>query len=799
MKRYIYTILAALTLLAAMSTFHSCTKPEVSVTLSDKTAKEETLLRYAAQHYELIHYESERTAWVFFFDTDNVTYSEISVPVSLVRGVEDNESYCKVQFASGNSASLKYVSEVALTLAPVTAVKGYPGEYSRVDFEVKKEGRGNVNVSSSDAVVSFVSSTGKGYATVLVPENEGETAEYSITISDGHNRSEYAIHASAYFFKVETTSVTIGADAGDKTELSLQIATDLEDYSYTVVADKDAFFSVDGDTVTATEDNPGNTERSAELIVRESSGKFTDKSVTVIQKAGVDYSLTSTKIPGAEIWNYGRGEEYSFSLTLTTNLPEERISVTVPEWINAALNEDKLTLTLEANASGNTRSALVEVKDSKRKAEGFSFTINQVSSIVTPEGMVLFDDPYFKAAVLEGFDLNADNQLSEEEALAINDLNVESKHVTSLTGTEAMHNIRSINISDNHISYADFSAFPNFCNLKTIKAIKMGEKFGAKIEVSGCYRGPSFSVEIGNEIVQNNKVGDEEYLSDDNYKPLLEKITEHTKGQGITLIFYIKGFCDIEYESGAAKEWVVKQTEWLFETEPFKTMSGYFDVYLSPQIYKKRENKTQGISYAVETNELIAELLRQRKAVIEVTLENKPQERSCAINPMVAFHVNSKESMEKPLNERKYINNLIKLYSRKDYSLRFTNRDKRTLAHEMGHALGGLYDQYEEEGISIGISDNHCWNEDKLTWEQFFGLPEYEGRVGIYTNSNGGYYPSPHSIMSNVDENDKSFFDSPSRWALFRNIYYTGGEIMTDKECWEAFLKYDKINDSLPY
>ena len=781
MKNNIISLFTAVAIAAVIPSVNSCTKPEVSVTPSEKTAKEETLLRYAAKHYELTHYKSTRTAWVFFFDTDESTYAEISVPASLVRGIEDSESYCKVQFTSGNSASLKYVSEVALTLAPVTAVKGYPGESSKVDFEVKKEGRGNVTVSSSDAVVSFDSSTGKGYATVLVPENEGETTEYSITISDGHNNSKYEIHASAYFFTIETTSVTIGADAGDKTELSLRITTDLEDYSYTVVAGKDAFFSVDGDTITAKEDNPGNTERSAELIVRESSGKFTDKSVTVIQKAGVDYSLTSTKIPGAEIWNYGRGEEYSFTLTLTTNLPEERISVTVPEWINAALTEGKLTLTLEANTSGKTRSSLVEVKDSKGKAEGFSFTVNQVSSIVTPEGMVIFDDPYFKAAVLEGFDLNSDNQISEEEALAVKELNVESRHVTSLTGTEAMHNIRSINISDNNINYADFSAFPNFCNLRTINCDRINKP--TTIEVSGCFRGPSFTV-TGPAKVVREKFGQDNYVGKLSHSALI-KLQQHTKGDGIILMFTPFDFVDKEYESGAVMDWIDNYIEGLFSVEPFKSFRDYFDIYISEKTNARRTKtyndyieSEEGYAFEQET------ISSEKYELIHVKFGLNEKERSHADG---GGTIPKLKYIEKPIEERRFGRSYIFL----------NNWVPTVIAHEMGHAIGALMDQYETQ-LQFACESNYTKKStiEESPWSEFAKLPQYKDRVGMYPK-NGGYYPSKTSIMDN--HKISHYFDSPSRWSLYYNLLYKSKTQMTQQECWEAFLEYDRINDSLPY
>ena len=94
MKRYIYTILAALTLRAAMSTFHSCKKPvEIDITPIDngktgnnngqntnppagQTPADVTLLIEAGKACEFNGYTSTAEAAVFYFDTNKDDWKE---------------------------------------------------------------------------------------------------------------------------------------------------------------------------------------------------------------------------------------------------------------------------------------------------------------------------------------------------------------------------------------------------------------------------------------------------------------------------------------------------------------------------------------------------------------------------------------------------------------------------------------------------------------------------------------------------------------------------------------------------
>ena len=143
MKRYIYTILAALTLLAAMSAFHSCNKPvKIDITPvnngnnngqntnppAGQTPADVTLLIEAGKACDFNGYTSTAEAAVFYFDTDKDEWKEVTVRNENIKKIDDSEETCTVTFTNNESVELKYQNAVTLSLEKETEISGYPGE-----------------------------------------------------------------------------------------------------------------------------------------------------------------------------------------------------------------------------------------------------------------------------------------------------------------------------------------------------------------------------------------------------------------------------------------------------------------------------------------------------------------------------------------------------------------------------------------------------------------------------------------------------------------------------------------------
>ena len=218
------------------------------------------------------------------------------------------------------------------------------------------------------------------------------------------------------------------------------------------------------------------------------------------------------------------------------------------------------------------------------------------------------------------------------------------------------------------------------------------------------------------------------------------------------------------------------QMDTLFSYEPFKSLRGYFDIY-HVQIVAKDIN-TEGELGDTEWVEDDGEQhWKMSIRINEIDLDPDWTEIRAGCKGGFPFDT------------------YISLCQKRMYSI------ANSITHEMGHAIGNLKDQYIE-GNKTKIRTNRpnaCpkENADNVPWKRFFEYEQYKNRVGIYENENG-LYPSPDSIMG--DRQKYRYFDSPSRYAIFKNIHYAsqyeGGKYDIDSD---VFLEYDVINNYLPY
>lgn len=708
MKRYIYTILAALTLLAAMSAFHSCNKPvEIDITPIDngktgnnngqntnppagQTPADVTLLIEAGKACEFNGYTTTAEAAVFYFDTEKDEWKEVAVRNENIKKIDDSEETCTVTFTNNESIELKYQNAVTLSLEKETEISGYPGEEEEIAFSVIKKGRGldKISVSAEGCVTiaDFNETTGEGTAKVLFPADAGSAMTGSVTVTDGTNKSIYNIKAKTYYFDVTASDIVLDGNAGSKVDVTYAVSTDIPEYEVTLTLEENVPFVLSGNSVASTEENHTGSDIVARLYIGENTGKMTPKVITITQK------------------------------------------------------------TLGPQAK---------------------------------EGCVPFTDWEMKNACLAVADKDNDGEISYEEALAVKVLDISGKNVNNLDGLEYFKKIEELDCSNNNIEVVWLDDISAYSNLKKINCLDNPLK--KVVNISGCYAGPSFECKYPK--YAGTRINLAKYYSSEDFSHNgVKTIQKHTEGKGIHLFLYSWGFLDKDYESGAAEEYANAQMDTLFSYEPFKSLRGYFDIY-HVQIVAKDIN-TEGELGDVEWIEDDGEQhWKMSIRINEIDLDPDWTEIRAGCQGGFPF------------------NTYISLCQKRMYSI------ANSITHEMGHAIGNLKDQYIE-GNKTKIRTNRpnaCpkENADNVPWKRFFEYEQYKNRVGIYENENG-LYPSPDSIMG--DRQKYRYFDSPSRYAIFKNIHYAsqyeGGKYdidSDDEQTWQMFLEYDVINNHLPY
>lgn len=124
--------------------------------------------------------------------------------------------------------------------------------------------------------------------------------------------------------------------------------------------------------------------------------------------------------------------------------------------------------------------------------------------------------------------------------------------------------------------------------------------------------------------------------------------------------------------------------------------------------------------------------------------------------------------------------------------------DPDVMMHEVGHAFGGLADEYSYgiERSLVGIDYPNIDltdNPSLVKWNRFFGIPGYES-IGIFE---GGYYrdslvwrPSENSVMRETRSTKSWGFNAVGREAIVKEIYRLKGDSLS----FDAFLKIDTPN-----
>lgn len=230
----------------------------------------------------------------FLYEDENKTYESVTLLASEISDVTQDDEKIIFTFVDRATASLFFNSTYAIqtSLPTETKIKGYPGEKKTLAFEVTdydprlmEQTEIHFLVNELGAEVEFNKMAMSGTVTFTVPETETACAKFTVTNEKIQSETiVYTITATPYHFELSASGIIIGAEAGATAMITCTVETDIPDYKleYTIV--EGDFFSLDGNTVTATKDNDTNAVREGAISIDEASGYFEPVIISVSQE-----------------------------------------------------------------------------------------------------------------------------------------------------------------------------------------------------------------------------------------------------------------------------------------------------------------------------------------------------------------------------------------------------------------------------------------------------------------------------------------------------------------------------------
>lgn len=527
----------------------------------------------------------------------------------------------------------------------------------------------------------------------------------------------------------------------------------------------------------------------------------------VIEQYYLDAETNSLSVPA-------EGGEYT--LKFTSNLPSETLSLSCTSYdIAAGLNtsEGEIKLEISRNETSQSRQFEITLSETSRNLTPLIWTITQEPGNAKVEGCVWFEDLKLKSAVVSLYDNNGDKEISYEEADLIQQLNVANLGITSMTGVEHMHNLRSIDFSGNSIApdhVVDFSGDHMYLAEITCDNNIDIDVSGARTVID--FRSPNnsrvnldqlyaFRYQDPNNCSARKRTDTpDSRTSTDFSRHLEEKILQtHTKGKGISIVFVIDGLLDIDITTGVYDYYINKAYKTLFCIEPMKSLKEYFDVKFKYAVSAERikpydpnvptpntafgitgmpDNYIKGNPLGFTSNKIVYDLIESDEKLVFLALG----EGRAIAEPSQNYEYCFMECHDNDL--------------------------ETTLQHELvGHIIGHLNDEYIEFNEQVPSWHPGTYLKERNTtkktdpkevpWARLLEHPSYKDITGIYEGAfyrYGIYKSTLTSLMGGADK-----FNAISRYYIYETVFLRSyikpdGTRLTEDEKWELFFEYDKIN-----
>lgn len=554
--------------------------------------------------------------------------------------------------------------------------------------------------------------------------------------------------------------------------------------------------------------------------------------MTVSYVFNIQSETFSYDTPESVTCNSGPGDETEISFQFSTTVDNPQIEAVLKDGTSFEL----VSLDYSRSDDDGIWDASVVVRNKKENKTGYdntdclviqhavkrTYTRAEIRLSQPPEdpphvdGCVFIRNWPLKRALNEIADTDGDGEISFAEADAIKRLDLHGKNLNTTEGLDVFHNLEWIDLSSNPKLTEILLDDPgSFSRTKYIKA-RFGDAVRRTLNLSGCYSGPSLTIDTdeGNSIVYGKP---KTYYSNHDLLAPVELVREHTKGNGNLIFEFAYHILDVDYYSGAFREYAEWCFDKIFEAEPLRIYKDYFDLIIVPQFsYSNLPSGVDDTQWSCgghkdhEKWEKEYDVYFKRKKALLIKVVNMYSSFLGTTGRPSSQII--RYSLEQISGESAYIRSIY------IGNGRFRSKhDPNDILHECGHTVAGLYDQYvtyngvgnwEREYENVGKNmERNMFNTDdpeQVPWKRFFAIERYRGRVGIYRHEgNGFYYPSDpqlsenHMCMHDEQEHDR-YFDSVGRWCFFRNLGLWAGVYSTPEEAWQPFLEYDIINDDLP-
>ncbi|WP_298904274.1 M64 family metallopeptidase [uncultured Psychroserpens sp.] len=267
-----------------------------------------------------------------------------------------------------------------------------------------------------------------------------------------------------------------------------------------------------------------------------------------------------------------------------------------------------------------------------------------------------------------------------------------------------------------------------------------------------------------------------ENLNDDNtyYRDgEVEIVFENDATHGINIIFMGDGYVknELKKDQGRYREHALENIEFLFQHEPFKFYKNHFNAYI---IYAESEITPHGNTFIVDTpfDSHLTTITPYSNALHPIIQDLQ------SVNDYV-FKVKNRNRTDKDLILMSVNNVNGGTAGRYSNLAVFGNGERGTMLHEVGHAFGGLGDEYYFLNVT-GTPHTDYPNMDNtdnleiIKWKHFIGHSGYEN-VGAFEG--GAYHqfntwrPEEGSIM----RGNTGLFNAPSRESIVKRILQIRG------------------------
>lgn len=323
-------------------------------------------------------------------------------------------------------------------------------------------------------------------------------------------------------------------------------------------------------------------------------------------------------------------KDEAINIGLLTNIPNLKPKVnTDSDWLSYS---DGCLISLSENHTGEIKEALVYINDQENHFDDIIVKASQntLGPAETP-GCVTFKEWPLKRACVSIADANGDNEVSFEEAEAIQELDLHGIGIKDLTGLEAFKNVWKLDLQNNSIEDAtilkelhklywlDVKGNTNLINVDisgcTLYFEHLEIDLKSKVMITACYNqqiAANYNTHDPKEwsfLDHITFIEDTRQSTDYTNDNKLVKVRSHTRGAGrMAIVFTGYGYLDVDFADNSADRLfndviseAVNRPALLYENN-----IDLFDIYYLCLVnetrstvsdYHKEMDKTIGIAY----------------------------------------------------------------------------------------------------------------------------------------------------------------------------------------------------------